>query len=56
MKFFITQEQLQPIVIYLGSRPYIEVMKLINILSQLQKVPDVTNKENDNDKGGKNKA
>tara|TARA_R100000008_G_C3448063_1_gene97925 strand:- start:190 stop:360 length:171 start_codon:yes stop_codon:yes gene_type:complete len=56
MKFIITQEQLQPIVNYLGSRPYIEVMKLINILSQLEKVPNVKQEESANDKGGKIKA
>ena len=56
MKFIITQEQLQSIINYLGSRPYIEVMKLVNILSQLQKIPNVADKEKVNDKGGKNKT
>ena len=56
MKFIITQEQLQPIVNYLGSRPYIEVMKLINILSQLEKAHNVKQEESANDKGGKIKA
>ena len=32
MKYKITQEQLQAILNYLGSRPYVEVIKLIQIL------------------------
>ena len=36
MNYTLTQEQLQAILNYLGTRPYIEVAKLISTLSQLK--------------------
>ena len=45
MNYIITQEQLQIILNYLGTRPYIEVAKLIMTLGQLQKLPDNSKKD-----------
>ena len=50
MKYTITQEQLQVILNYLGTRPYIEVAKLILTLGQLQQVPVDSNKKNESTK------
>ena len=36
MNYTLTQEQLQALLNYLGTRPYIEVAKLISTLSQLK--------------------
>ena len=36
MKYIITQEQLQIILNYLGTRPYVEVIKIIQLIGQLQ--------------------
>ena len=50
MKYIITQEQLQVILNYLGTRPYIEVAKLILTLGQFQQVPVDSNKKNESTK------
>tara|TARA_R110002124_G_C8624614_1_gene486695 strand:- start:175 stop:336 length:162 start_codon:yes stop_codon:yes gene_type:complete len=47
MKYIITQEQLQAVLNYLGSRPYVEVLKLINLLGQLQPAPAESKKKDD---------
>ncbi len=53
MKYTITQEQLQTVLNYLGSRPYVEVIKLIQILGQLQPAPADSDKK---DEAAKRKA
>ena len=53
MKYEITQEQLQAILNYLGSRPYVEVIKLIQILGQLQPAPADSGKNDDAEKSRK---
>ena len=53
MKYKITQEQLQAILNYLGSRPYVEVIKLIQILGQLQPAPADSGKKDDAEKSRK---
>lgn len=53
MKYEITQEQLQAILNYLGSRPYVEVIKLIQILGQLQPAPADSGKKDDAEKSRK---
>ena len=50
MNYIITQEQLQAILNYLGSRPYIEVIKLIQTLGQLQPSPADSGKKDEADK------
>ena len=50
MKYIITQEQLQTVLNYLGSRPYVEVAKLILTLGQLQQVSADSNKKSDSAK------
>jgi|TARA_R100000789_G_C3000605_1_gene148695 hypothetical protein len=50
MKYIITQEQLQVVLNYLGTRPYIEVAKLILTLGQLQQVPVDSDKKNESAK------
>jgi|TARA_R110001592_G_scaffold354273_1_gene653825 hypothetical protein len=50
MKYIITQEQLQAVLNYLGSRPYVEVLKLINLLGQLQPATAESNKKDEADK------
>jgi hypothetical protein len=47
MSYIITQEQLQAILNYLGSRPYVEVAKFINILGQLQPAPADSGKKDE---------
>ena len=47
MKYIITQEQLQTVLNYLGSRPYVEVIKLIQILGQLQPAPADSDKKDE---------
>ena len=53
MSYIITQEQLQAVLNYLGSRPYVEVAKFINILGQLQPAPPDSDKK---DEASKHKA
>ena len=53
MKYEITQEQLQAILNYLGSRPYVEVIKLIQILGQLQPAPADSGKKDAAEKSRK---
>ena len=53
MKYEITQEQLQAILNYLGSRPYVEVIKLIQILGQLPPAPADSGKKDDAEKSRK---
>ena len=43
MNYVLTKEQLQALLNYLGTRPYIEVAKLIATLSQLK--PDDSKKD-----------
>ena len=50
MKYIITQEQLQAVLNYLGSRPYVEVIKLIQTLGQLQPAPADSGKKDEADK------
>jgi|1_EtaG_2_1085319.scaffolds.fasta_scaffold07689_4 hypothetical protein len=50
MKYIITQEQLRVILNYLGTRPYMEVAKFILTLSQLQQVPDDSNRKSESTK------
>ena len=50
MKYIITQEQLQAMLNYLGSRPYVEVIKLIQTLGQLQPAPADSGKKDEADK------
>ncbi len=50
MKYIITQEQLQVILNYLGTRPYVEVAKFILTLGQLQQVPDDSNRKSESTK------
>jgi hypothetical protein len=50
MKYIITQEQLQSMLNYLGSRPYVEVIKLIQTLGQLQPAPADSGKKDEADK------
>ena len=50
MKYIITQEQLQVVLNYLGTRPYIEVAKLILTLGQLHHVPVDSDKKNESAK------
>tara|TARA_R100000742_G_C4262600_1_gene80420 strand:+ start:588 stop:749 length:162 start_codon:yes stop_codon:yes gene_type:complete len=53
MNYTITQEQLQAILNYLGSRPYVEVLKLIQTLGQLQPAPAESGKKDEADKSKK---
>ena len=53
MKYFITQEQLQSVLNYLGSRPYVEVIKIIQVLGQLQPAPADSGKKDEPDKSRK---
>ena len=50
MKYIITQEQLQIILNYLGTRPYVEVIKLIQLIGQLQPAPADSSKKDEADK------
>ena len=50
MKYIITQEQLQAVLNYLGSRPYVEVIKIIQLLGQLQPAPADSGKKDQADK------
>tara|TARA_Y100001951_G_scaffold53718_1_gene42608 strand:- start:179 stop:340 length:162 start_codon:yes stop_codon:yes gene_type:complete len=50
MKYIITQEQLQIILNYLGTRPYVEVIKLIQLIGQLQPAPADSGKKDEADK------
>ena len=50
MRYFITQEQLQAVLNYLGSRPYEEVIKIIQLLGQLQPAPAESGKKDEADK------
>jgi hypothetical protein len=50
MKYIITQDQLQGVLNYLGTRPYIEVVKIITILGQLQPTPADSGKKDEADK------
>ena len=47
MRYFITQEQLQAVLNYLGSRPYVEVIKIIQLLGQLQPAPAESGKKDE---------
>ena len=53
MNYIITQEQLQAVLNYLGSRPYVEVIKVINLLGQLQPAPAESGKKDEADKSRK---
>jgi|TARA_R100000458_G_C8090228_1_gene121246 hypothetical protein len=53
MNYIITQEQLQAVLNYLGSRPYVEVIKVINLLGQLQPAPADSGKKDEADKSRK---
>ena len=50
MKYIITQDQLQGVLNYLGSRPYVEVIKLIQTLGQLQPAPADSGKKDEANK------
>ena len=50
MKYLITQDQIQAVLNYLGSRPYVEVIKIIQILGQLQPAPADSGKKDEADK------
>ena len=50
MRYFITQEQLQAVLNYLVSRPYVEVIKIIQLLGQLQPAPAESGKKDEADK------
>ncbi len=50
MNYIITQEQLQAMLNYLGSRPYVEVIKLIQTLGQLQPAPADSGKKDEANK------
>ena len=50
MSYFITQEQLQDVLNYLCSRPYVEVIKIIQTLGQLQPAPAESNRKDEADK------
>ena len=53
MNYIITQEQLQAVLNYLGSRPYVEVIKVINLLGQPQPAPADSGKKDEADKSRK---
>ena len=50
MKYIITQEQLQAVLNYLGTRPYVEVIKIIQLIGQLQPAPADSGKKDEADK------
>ena len=53
MKYIITQEQLQAVLNYLGTRPYVEVIKIIQLIGQLQPAPADSGKKDEADKSKK---
>ena len=53
MNYTITQEQLQAVLNYLGTRPYVEVLKLNQILGQLQPASADSSKKDEADKSKK---
>ena len=50
MNFIISKETLQALLNYLGNRPYIDVSKLINALTNLKQLPADSKEKNESAK------